>query len=290
MQGFVSGLNESPVELFGKSSSPWWSSRDRRLIAAGRKCYRLVSFACAQERDQETLAKCRLVQIERVFVPNPGYRRFELREIRDWQGAVDAAFAGPFREYFLGERSQPRLPDFEHASRKVPPQKEGYYVPPGCWILPLVSPQEAGAVIGDAFGVPPDPASPGVVLYRCKFSSGAVLYLRHVEPCDVPGDALAEFAAWRQEAEREIARRLWEKDPLGAARAGVPLPPAPATAPAPAPAPPEYFASLEAAAKYARKTTRTIRNWIQRGWLNAERDDRKIRIARADVDKCIDRQ
>jgi excisionase family DNA binding protein len=115
----------------------------------------------------------------------------------------------------------------------------------------------------------------------------------------VPGDALAEFAAWRQEAEREIARRLWEKDPLGAARAGVPPPPAPpapasgatpAAPPAPSKSAPEFFASLDKAAQYAGVTKRTLSNWKKCGWLKVEQIGRKIRIARADVEKCSRRQ
>lgn len=52
----------------------------------------------------------------------------------------------------------------------------------------------------------------------------------------------------------------------------------------------EYFTSKESAAEYAGVTRRTISNWLQREWLTAENVGRKIRIKKADLDKCRDRQ
>jgi excisionase family DNA binding protein len=55
--------------------------------------------------------------------------------------------------------------------------------------------------------------------------------------------------------------------------------------------PPDWFTSYASAAKYANKTTRTIRNWIRNDWLKGvEKKGRKIRIPRAELDKCIKRQ
>src|ERR1051325_3372841 len=50
--------------------------------------------------------------------------------------------------------------------------------------------------------------------------------------------------------------------------------------------PPDYFVSLEDAAKYADVTVRTIKNWRSCGWLQVEQRGRKFRIARSDLDKC----
>lgn len=48
----------------------------------------------------------------------------------------------------------------------------------------------------------------------------------------------------------------------------------------------EYFFTCAEAAKYAGVSERTIKNWKKRGWLKVDQDGRKIRIARADLDKC----
>jgi hypothetical protein len=53
---------------------------------------------------------------------------------------------------------------------------------------------------------------------------------------------------------------------------------------------PDYFVSYADAAKYAKVNEKTVRNWKIRDWLHVEQDCRKIRIARADLDKCNKRQ
>ncbi len=61
--------------------------------------------------------------------------------------------------------------------------------------------------------------------------------------------------------------------------------------PAPIATFPDYFTSYADAAKYAGVTARTIQNWIRDEWLKGvEKKGRKIRIARADLDKCMKRQ
>jgi hypothetical protein len=53
---------------------------------------------------------------------------------------------------------------------------------------------------------------------------------------------------------------------------------------------PEYFTSIKAAAKYAQKSERTIKNWKRDGWLKVEQVGKKIRIAKNDLEKCIKKQ
>ncbi|MGA2541264.1 MAG: helix-turn-helix domain-containing protein [Verrucomicrobiota bacterium] len=53
---------------------------------------------------------------------------------------------------------------------------------------------------------------------------------------------------------------------------------------------PDYFTSIKDAAKYAKVTERTIKNWKSRSWLKVEQLGRKIRIAKAELDKCIKKQ
>jgi hypothetical protein len=53
---------------------------------------------------------------------------------------------------------------------------------------------------------------------------------------------------------------------------------------------PDWFTSDASAAKYARVSTRTIRNWKKRSWLHFEQDGRKTRYARTELDKCMKRQ
>jgi excisionase family DNA binding protein len=54
---------------------------------------------------------------------------------------------------------------------------------------------------------------------------------------------------------------------------------------------PDWFTSRKEAAEYAGVTERTIRNWIRDAWLNGvEKKGRKIRISRAELDKCRKRQ
>jgi excisionase family DNA binding protein len=53
---------------------------------------------------------------------------------------------------------------------------------------------------------------------------------------------------------------------------------------------PDYFTSTKAAADYAGITERTIFNWKNRGWLKVEQVGKKIRIAKSELDKCINRQ
>ena len=53
---------------------------------------------------------------------------------------------------------------------------------------------------------------------------------------------------------------------------------------------PEFFLSLEDAAKYAGVSERTIQNWKKREWLKVEQNGRKIRISRADLEKCMNKQ
>jgi hypothetical protein len=53
---------------------------------------------------------------------------------------------------------------------------------------------------------------------------------------------------------------------------------------------PEYFVTMAAAAKYAKVSKRTIQNWKDSEWLDVEQKGRKIRIARANLDKCMKRQ
>jgi excisionase family DNA binding protein len=53
---------------------------------------------------------------------------------------------------------------------------------------------------------------------------------------------------------------------------------------------PVWF-TVTSAAKYAGVTKRTIRNWIRDEWLKGvEKQGRKIRIARTELDKCRNRQ
>jgi excisionase family DNA binding protein len=53
---------------------------------------------------------------------------------------------------------------------------------------------------------------------------------------------------------------------------------------------PEWFTNCASAAKYAKVSEKTIRNWVKRDWLSVEKVGRKIRIARVELDKCIKRQ
>jgi hypothetical protein len=59
---------------------------------------------------------------------------------------------------------------------------------------------------------------------------------------------------------------------------------------APTKSAPEFFTNIKAAAAYIGVTTRTILNWKRRGWLTVEQNVKKIRIAKADLDKCKNRQ
>lgn len=53
---------------------------------------------------------------------------------------------------------------------------------------------------------------------------------------------------------------------------------------------PDYFTSIEAAAKYIGVSNRTILNWKKREWLKVEQNGKKIRIAKTDLEKCKNRQ
>ena len=53
---------------------------------------------------------------------------------------------------------------------------------------------------------------------------------------------------------------------------------------------PEFFFSIESAAKYIGVSGRTVLNWKKREWLKVEQNGKKIRIARTDLDKCKNRQ
>lgn len=52
------------------------------------------------------------------------------------------------------------------------------------------------------------------------------------------------------------------------------------------PDPPAFFTDIESAAQYLGVSERTILNWKKREWLRVEQDGKKIRIAKADLDKC----
>ena len=49
---------------------------------------------------------------------------------------------------------------------------------------------------------------------------------------------------------------------------------------------PDYFHTFQEAARYANVDRRTIQNWKTREWLKVEQEGRKIRIARAELDRC----
>jgi len=53
---------------------------------------------------------------------------------------------------------------------------------------------------------------------------------------------------------------------------------------------PEYLHGLQAAAAHAGVTRRTIQEWKRRGWLKFEQEGRKIRVARAELDRCSRRR
>jgi excisionase family DNA binding protein len=50
--------------------------------------------------------------------------------------------------------------------------------------------------------------------------------------------------------------------------------------------PPEFFHTFQSAADYAGVDRKTIYNWKRSEWLPVHQDGRKVRIARADWDKC----
>ena len=50
---------------------------------------------------------------------------------------------------------------------------------------------------------------------------------------------------------------------------------------------PDYFHTFQEAARYANVDRRTIFNWKASGWLKVEQDGKKVRIARAELDRCL---
>jgi excisionase family DNA binding protein len=128
-------------------------------------------------------------------------------------------------------------------------------------------------------------SKPGIPAFVATFGNGDILFLRDVAEVPMPAEATNFFqtAALQDSVGRLLRSAKRTETHLEKTRTAIHQA---SKAAAPSKSPPDYFTSLDQAAKYAGVTKRTISNWKRRGWLKVEQTGRKIRIARAELLKC----
>jgi excisionase family DNA binding protein len=252
-------VNRIAIELFSQPFPVDWQSTDRRLIAnfETQKCYELISFdGFAPVGDK--LRKGLPVKIEKCWLPNRDYQRNVIRELEEWRDAGRVV--------------------------EEPPEIQGFYYPPrarGFRLLHAHDPQlqwKAGLALEVIAPTLFNPKTGGMFIsgefiFHGTFADGTGMFFKEAAECPVPDEAKAQ---WQLESSlMEISRQVQTIKAKMSGSLSIQ---------------PEWFTGYTSAAKYAKVSERTIRNWVSREWLRVEKSGRKVRIARADLDKCVKKQ
>lgn len=264
-------MSEKTIELFGKPFRVDWHRDDNRLIANcdNGTCYEIVSFQSTANDDSEMLENAFPLRIEKCWLVNPDYQPTQQRRrigSRAWTAegdwlppeARDLAIitiknCKPPSRYCIRGKYGTYL---DHADQLAISQLDTMETRASKRVLRIL--KEVFRPCGYAGFLPV--LCPGEPAVMASFQNGETHFLKSVRKCQMPTEAKMYFQAVAQTELLSKTKRDSET--------------------------PDYFGSLEAAAKYAGVTPRTIQNWKRRGWLVVEQIGRKIRIARAELDKC----